>query len=73
MNKDNIHRLTNADKEIHLIGTAHVSRESADLVHQVINEEQPDTVCVELCNSRYQSLTQKKKWQDINTHDKLNL
>jgi hypothetical protein len=25
-------------------GTAHVSKESADLVHQVINEEQPDTV-----------------------------
>ena len=51
MNQDNIHRLTYEDKEIYLIGTAHVSRESADLVDKVINEEQPDTVCVELCNS----------------------
>ncbi len=24
----------------------------------------PDTVCVELCDSRYQALTQKQKWQD---------
>ncbi len=65
-NSDNVHHLTFEDKEILLIGTAHVSRESADLVHQVIHEEKPDTVCVELCNYRYQSLTQKKKWQDTN-------
>ena len=65
-NSDNVHHLTFEDKEILLIGTAHVSKESADLVGQVIARERPDTVCVELCNSRYQSLTQKKKWQDTN-------
>jgi pheromone shutdown protein TraB len=63
---DNVHHLTFEDKEILLIGTAHVSKESADLVGQVIERERPDTVCVELCNSRYQSLIQKKKWQDTN-------
>jgi pheromone shutdown-related protein TraB len=52
------------DKEITLVGTAHVSRESADLVAQVIEEEKPETVCIELCESRYQSLTKKKKWQN---------
>ncbi|MGB7032116.1 MAG: TraB domain-containing protein, partial [Syntrophobacteria bacterium] len=65
-NSDNVHHLTFEDKEILLIGTAHVSKESADLVGQVIERERPDTVCVELCDSRYQSLTQKKKWQDTN-------
>ncbi len=64
MNKDNTHLLTYQDKEIILIGTAHVSKESADLVKQVIEEERPDTVSVELCESRYQSITQKKRWQD---------
>ena len=63
-NTDNTHQLTFGDKQITLIGTAHVSRESADLVDQVIQEENPDTVCVELCQSRYQSVTQKKQWQD---------
>jgi pheromone shutdown-related protein TraB len=64
MNNDNTHRLTFKDKEITLIGTAHVSRESADLVGKVIEEEKPDTVCVELCQSRYQSITQKNRWQN---------
>ena len=29
-----------------------------------IEAEKPDTVCVELCQSRYDSLTQKKKWEN---------
>ena len=58
------HELTYEDKEIILLGTAHVSRESADLVESVIAEERPDTVCVELCQSRYQTITQKNKWQE---------
>jgi len=64
INSGNTHRLTFEDKEITLIGTAHVSRESADLVRQVIEEEKPDTVCVELCQSRYQSIRQKTRWQN---------
>ena len=64
INNGNKHHLTFEDKEITLIGTAHVSRESADLVGQVIEEEKPDTVCVELCQSRYQSIRQKNRWQN---------
>ena len=63
-NSDNTHQLTFENKEITLIGTAHVSRESANLVVQVIEDEKPDTVCVELCQSRYQSITQKNRWQN---------
>ena len=63
-NENNIHRLAVEGKEVILIGTAHVSNESAELVAQVINDEHPDTVCVELCESRYQSMTQGNKWKD---------
>lgn len=59
-----IHRLTYEEKKIILVGTAHVSRESADLVDRIIKEEEPDTVCVELCQSRFQSITQKNRWQN---------
>jgi len=62
----NIHHLRHEDKEITLVGTAHVSRESADLVKRLIEQKNPETVCIELCQSRYQSLTQKKLWQDTN-------
>jgi pheromone shutdown-related protein TraB len=61
----NIHRLTNDGREIILIGTAHVSRESADLVRATIKTEKPDTVCVELCASRWQSIQQKSRWRDM--------
>ncbi len=64
VNNEDIHRLTFEGKEVILIGTAHVSRESAELVGKVIEEETPDTVCVELCQSRYQAITQKNKWKD---------
>jgi pheromone shutdown-related protein TraB len=58
------HVLTYEDKEIILLGTAHVSINSAEMVERVIAEEKPDTVCVELCQSRYQAITQKNKWQE---------
>jgi pheromone shutdown-related protein TraB len=65
-NSDNIQLLTFEGKEIHLIGTAHVSRESAELVGKVIDQQEPDTVCLELCESRYQSLRQRNRWQNTN-------
>ncbi len=63
MENDNVHRITREGREIILIGTAHVSRESADLVERVIAEEKPDTVCVELCKPRYEAIRQRDKWQ----------
>ncbi len=61
---ENRHQLHFEGKEITLLGTAHVSEESAELVAAVIEEERPDTVCVELCQSRYQTMTQEKRWKE---------
>ncbi len=63
MESRNITKLQLDGKEIIIIGTAHVSRESADLVEGVIEEEKPDTVCVELCRSRYDAIKQKDAWE----------
>ena len=52
-------------KEITLIGTAHVSKRSAEEVREVIEEVQPDTVCIELCQSRYESIVNKDKWKNM--------
>jgi len=64
-NNEAIHRLSWEDREVILVGTAHVSRESTELVRSVIEEEQPDTVCVELCQSRFQSIRQRDRWLDM--------
>jgi len=60
---DTLHYLEYDDKKVILVGTAHVSRESAQEVQDTIQEEKPDTVCIELCPSRYQSIRQKERWQ----------
>lgn len=59
-----VNRLQHADKSITILGTAHVSKESAQLVSSVIRAAKPDTVCVELCLSRYQSLRHRDRWQE---------
>ncbi len=60
-----VHVLTVQDKTIILVGTVHVSRESADLVRAVIEEERPDAVCVELDPRRYEALSQQQKWESF--------
>jgi len=61
----NISRLHAGNKEVVLVGTAHVSRESAELVRSVIKAEAPDTVCVELCPSRYGAIRQQDQWRNM--------
>jgi pheromone shutdown-related protein TraB len=60
----NITRLEYQDKEIILIATAHVSKESAALVKTVIEAEQPDSVCIELDEARYQNMQNPKAWEN---------
>ncbi len=54
-----------ADKTILLVGTAHISRQSADLVEQVISNEKPDTVCIELDEKRFAALSNRKRWENL--------
>ena len=42
--------------DIHIIGTAHVSRESVEQVCKIIEEVKPDAVAVELCQKRFNAL-----------------
>jgi pheromone shutdown-related protein TraB len=63
-NNPNLTCLKFDKKDFILVGTAHVSKESARLAKSVIEQEKPDTVCVELCSSRYQAIQQKDRWQN---------
>ena len=44
------------DRIFFLIGTAHISKVSANLVNEVIRNEMPDCVCLELDEKRFYSL-----------------
>jgi pheromone shutdown-related protein TraB len=54
------------EREIILIGTAHVSRESIDEVSRVIREERPGLVCVELDAGRFAAMTEQENWEKLN-------
>lgn len=65
MIEDNITRINLDGKEYILIGTAHVSKNSAEQVKEVIEAERPDSVCVELDEQRYQTITEGAKWKEM--------
>ena len=46
-----------------LVGTAHISASSVREVQEVLEQERPDTVCVELCESRLSALRDPDSWQ----------
>ncbi len=64
LTSENVHRIDYDGREIVLIGTAHVSQKSVGEVKEVIAAENPDTVCVELCEARYQSLIDTETWKN---------
>ena len=57
------------DKEIYILGTAHVSKISKEEVLKTIDENAFDTICIELDQRRYNSLNNPKKWEETNIID----
>src|SRR5262249_4682450 len=60
-----VHVLEIGGREFILVGTAHVSRESADLVREGIEKERPDCVCIELDAQRFAALSHRPRWENL--------
>ncbi len=56
-------------REFILVGTAHISRESVDLVRKVIEAEKPDCVCIELDTQRFEALSQQKRFEALDLRE----
>lgn len=63
MNLSPIKRLHIKDKEIIIIGTAHVSQNSAADVEELIKTEDADAVAIELCQGRFEAINDPDKWK----------
>ena len=57
--------LTVGDKTVILVGTAHVSQESVEIVKRVIEQEHPDGVCVELDAKRFEAISHPNRWESL--------
>jgi pheromone shutdown-related protein TraB len=51
-----------------LIGTAHVSRSSAEAVRELASTGDFDAIAVELCQARYDALTAERNWTDLDLY-----
>ena len=60
-----VKKLQFGDREIILIGTAHISQESIDEVTAAIESEKPDCVGIELDDERYASLKNPESWRNL--------
>jgi pheromone shutdown-related protein TraB len=66
---DEVIEVNAAGKQIFLVGTAHVSRESVELVENTIRQTKPDAVAVELCKQRSEAILNEKKWEATEIED----
>ncbi len=62
---DNVTVLEQGDRRFHIVGTAHVSRQSVEEVRELIERVRPDTVCIELDENRFQALTDEERWKKL--------
>src|SRR4029079_4495218 len=60
-----VHPLEVDGKRVFLVGTAHVSTSSVDDVRTTIDRVRPNSVCVELCQPRYDSITNPEAWKKL--------
>ena len=54
--------------EYTIIGTAHVSRASAEAVKELAESGDYNAIAVELCQARYDALTAERKWTDLDLY-----
>ncbi|MBE0571726.1 MAG: TraB/GumN family protein [Ignavibacteriaceae bacterium] len=69
---EDVHYVNKDGREYLIVGTAHISRHSADLVREVIEKEKPDVVCVELDEKRMQALSEKSRWENLDIRKIIN-
>lgn len=63
--RQNVTLVERDGKTWYLVGTAHISSESVREVREVIETVKPDTVAIELCETRYQSMTDVNRWEKL--------
>lgn len=62
-------RVRLADKEILLLGTAHVSEKSVNKVLELIENEKPDRIALELDKARFEQLVKERSWREADVFE----
>ena len=68
---DTVRTVELGGRTLHLVGTAHVSPKSVEDVERTLDLVEPDTVAVELCAARHQTLTDRENWRKLDIYQVL--
>ena len=64
--EQNVHEVCFEDgRRLLLVGTAHVSKQSVNLVEKVITEQCPDTVAIELDKKRFAAMKERQRYLNM--------
>jgi len=66
---DDVRVVHTGEREVIVLGTAHVSRESVELVRSAIDELRPDAVCVELDAKRFEALARPDRFEALDLRE----
>ncbi|MGC6418783.1 MAG: TraB/GumN family protein [Bradymonadia bacterium] len=61
----NVTVIEDGESTTYLVGTAHISEKSVREVRETIEAVKPDSVCVELCKTRYDSILDENRWKKL--------
>jgi pheromone shutdown-related protein TraB len=62
---DSVRHIKVGDKDVYLVGTAHVSKESVEDVRNTILAIKPNSICTELCEARCRAMVEKDNWKKM--------
>jgi len=62
---DSVKHIKVDGKDVYLVGTAHVSKESVEDVRNTILAIGPDSICTELCEARCRAMVEKDNWKKM--------
>src|SRR3990172_4596324 len=69
LDSDDVRVVRAGDRETVVVGTAHVSRESVELVRRAIDELRPDAVAIELDPKRFEALSRPDRLEALDLRE----
>lgn len=60
-----VHLVESDGRQVIVVGTAHISQESVARVRETIEREQPDRVCIELDERRFEALSKPQHFESL--------
>jgi len=67
--RQDVHLVEVDGRQVYVVGTAHISRESVEVVKRAIETLRPERVCIELDERRFEALSRPQRFEALNLRE----